>query len=79
MGFGSTHCTLNTLRFIHLDKGLERILFFVVRIYPQDLYPLAIVEVALPIGKRSFEELVDLGAMHQLPGNRVELARLQYL
>lgn len=53
-----THCT----SFVHLDIGLERILLFVVRIYPQDLDPLPIVEVALPIGERPFEEFVDLRA-----------------
>jgi len=54
------HSTLNASWFIHIDMVLEGILFFVVCVYPQNLYPLSIVEVALPIGKRPFEEFVDL-------------------
>ena len=40
--------------------GLEGILFLVVCVYPQDLDPLPIVEVTLAIGKRAFEEFIDL-------------------
>lgn len=50
-----THCTRHT-SFV----GLEGILFFVVRIYPQDFDPLPIVEVTLPIGKWAFEEFINL-------------------
>lgn len=46
----------------HLRIRLERVLFFVVRIYPQDFDPLLIVEIALPIGKWAFEEFIDLQA-----------------
>lgn len=34
--------------------------FFVVRVDPQDLHPLAVVKVSLSIRKRTFQELVDL-------------------
>ena len=56
-----THCTLRT-SYRHLRIRLERVLFFVVRIYPQDFDPLLIVEIALPIGKWAFEEFIDLQA-----------------
>ena len=46
--------------FMNPDMGLEGVLFFIVRIYPQDFHPLPIVEVALPIGKWAFEKFVDL-------------------
>lgn len=45
---------------MHPYMGLEGVLFFVIRIYPQDFYPFSIVEVALPVGKRPLEELIDL-------------------
>jgi hypothetical protein len=59
-----TYCTLCT-SFMHLARGLEGVLLLVVRIYPQDLNPLPIVEIALSIGKRAFEEFVDLRAKPQ--------------
>jgi len=54
-----THRTSRT-SFIHHDMGLEGVLLFVVRIYPQDLNPLPIVEITMPIGKWAFEKFVDL-------------------
>jgi len=60
---------------MHLDMGLEGVLLFVVRIYPQDLNPLPIVEITLPIGKRAFEEFVDLRAKPQSRENRCSESR----
>lgn len=63
---------LHTSWFIPPDMGLEGILLFIVRIYPQNFHPLPIVEVSLPIRKGSFQEFVDLEVKSEALGYRVQ-------